>query len=190
MGIELFLAWRYLFKGRSRQLSFISVVSCLGMMLGVATLIIVISVMNGFDSELTDKLLQFNHHITLEKFSGTDVPEICREVAGIEGVENCSPYVTTQIFAKFGEFLYPVFVKGIDLEDKIEFDKVSRFIVSDNGGSGLWVGNGIATRYYFDAAIDYYPLDKSAKIKRAVVRGIFKSDICRVIRKAITEQFL
>ena len=56
-------------KKKEGFLKVISIFSFLGIMLGVATLIIVMSVMNGFRTELTDKILGFNPHITIKPYT-------------------------------------------------------------------------------------------------------------------------
>ena len=56
-------------KKKEGFLKVISIFSFLGIMLGVATLIIVMSVMNGFRTELTEKILGFNPHITIKPYS-------------------------------------------------------------------------------------------------------------------------
>ena len=57
-------------KKKEGFLKVISIFSFLGIMLGVATLIIVMSVMNGFRTELTEKILGFNPHVTIKPYSG------------------------------------------------------------------------------------------------------------------------
>src|SRR5437899_9107889 len=87
---EWMLALRYL-RAR-RQEGFISVnagFSFLGIMLGVATLIIVMAVMNGFRKELLDKILGFNGHLLVQPLESplTDWQEVTEPVARIEGVQ-------------------------------------------------------------------------------------------------------
>ena len=64
LPVELFMALRYL-RPRRAFVSIITVFSFLGVMVGVATLIIVLSVMAGFQQQLTDKIIGFNAHITV-----------------------------------------------------------------------------------------------------------------------------
>ena len=67
--IERIIAFRYL-KPKKKEgfLKIISIFSFLGISLGVAVLIIVMSVMNGFRAELTQKILGFNSHITIKPY--------------------------------------------------------------------------------------------------------------------------
>ena len=71
MGYELFISFRYLRAKRKQVfLSIITFISIAGIFLGVAALIIVLGVMNGFETELRDKILGINSHIVLMKYTG------------------------------------------------------------------------------------------------------------------------
>ncbi len=70
--VELFVGLRYLrAKRRTRFVSFITLISLLGIALGVAALIVILSVMNGFEGELRNRLLSMSAHGTV---SGSDGP--------------------------------------------------------------------------------------------------------------------
>src|SRR5947208_14012687 len=70
LPFELFLALRYL-RPKRTFVSVITLISVIGVMLGVAVLIIVISVMSGFDKQLRDKILGFNAHLRVVKPDST-----------------------------------------------------------------------------------------------------------------------
>ncbi len=175
MRTEIFLAARYIFRGKIRHLSFISMVSCLGVMLGVATLIVVISVMNGFDRDLTDKLLRFNYHINIES-ENREIPlEVIEKVKNTEGVESATLFLQTQIFGKINNHIFPLVVKGIDFEDAAEREIFSRYILEDDAGrDGFYVGVGLANRFFLEDKISYYPLDKKLRLKDSPIKGVFK----------------
>ncbi|GAI04354.1 unnamed protein product, partial [marine sediment metagenome] len=64
MNWELFISWRYFtVKRKERFISLISLISVLGIALGVLALIVIISVMNGFDRELRERIVGVNPHI-------------------------------------------------------------------------------------------------------------------------------
>ena len=66
MKLSLFLASRYIFSNKdSRLLNLISVITIIGITLGVATLIIALSVLNGFEKTLTKKITEFDSHIKI-----------------------------------------------------------------------------------------------------------------------------
>jgi lipoprotein-releasing system permease protein len=103
-SFERMVAMRYL-RAR-RQEGFVSVIavfSLLGIALGVATLIVVMSVMNGFHVELLNKILGFNSHLTLSSSSGnglvTDFDAITGKLRKVPGVASVTPTVQGQVFA-------------------------------------------------------------------------------------------
>jgi lipoprotein-releasing system permease protein len=98
---EWMLAGRYL-RTRRRE-GFVSVIagfSFLGIMLGVATLIVVLSVMNGFRKELLDKIVGINGHIFVAPIESplTDYPEVAARIAAVPGVKRAIPLVEGQAF--------------------------------------------------------------------------------------------
>ena len=99
-AFEWMLAGRYL-RARRRE-GFISVIagfSFLGIMLGVATLIIVMAVMNGFRAELFDKILGLNGHMVVHKIGGnfTDYDDIAARVIKVRGVRHAMPLIEGQV---------------------------------------------------------------------------------------------
>lgn len=112
---EWMIALRYL-RAR-RKTSFVSVIalfSFLGIMLGVATLIVVMSVMNGFHKELLDKIVGINGHIFLQAIDApfTDYDEVTREVATVPGVELAVPMIESPAAASTSNMAFAL-VRGI-----------------------------------------------------------------------------
>ena len=171
---ELFLAWRYLFRGKARHISFIGIVSCLGIALGVATLIVVISVMNGFDRELMDRLIGFNQHLTIECLDQEQLPEIEKEIETWENIETASISLQTQVFAKFDNLILPLVVKGVDFQDKEESQMLYQYITKETASEGFFVGEGLRRRFFILDKIEFYPLNKKLQLQEAMVRGAFK----------------
>ncbi len=106
-AFEWMLAGRYL-RARRKE-TFISVIagfSFLGIMLGVATLIIVMAVMNGFRSELLDKILGINGHLILQAVESplTDYREVAERVSALDGVIAAIPLVEGQALASLEFF--------------------------------------------------------------------------------------
>lgn len=174
---ELYLAKRYLFRGKAKHVSFISIISCLGVALGVAALIIVISVMNGFDNDLMDRLLKFNYHLSAESLDKDLLPKIKNRIDEIKEVESSSIVLQTQVFAKVDKYIVPLMVKGIDLKDKNEIHAFSQYIKKDLKNEGFFVGEGLYERLGLEDTIEYYPLDKDFKLKSGKIRGFFKYGI-------------
>jgi lipoprotein-releasing system permease protein len=104
-GLRACLVARRYLRGARRREGFISVIagfSFIGIMLGVATLIIVMAVMNGFRSELLDKVLGYNGHATAYSALGDPITDFDREVEAlleIPGVVRAMPFVEAQVMA-------------------------------------------------------------------------------------------
>src|SRR5436853_3786035 len=98
LPFELFLALRYLRPKRTFG-SVITVISVVGVMLGVAVLIIVISVMSGFDHQLRDKILGFNAHLRIFKPETTlgHYQDLLRTVSAHPQVKGAAPFVLGQV---------------------------------------------------------------------------------------------
>src|SRR5215210_2815554 len=113
---EWMLAGRYL-RTRRRE-GFVSVIagfSFIGIMLGVATLIVVLSVMNGFRKELIDKIVGINGHIFITAIDSplTDYAEVARRVAAVPGVKRAIPMVEGQAFGSSQYSGSGVLVRGV-----------------------------------------------------------------------------
>lgn len=114
---EWMMAFRYL-RSRRRE-AFISIISWLsffGIMLGVATLIIVMAVMNGFRSELLDKILGINGHLVIQPAGSdlTDYNNLASKIEGVEGVKFAIPFVEGQILASGNGGSVGALVRGMD----------------------------------------------------------------------------
>ena len=119
-AFERLIAFRYL-RAR-RQEGFISVVawfSLVGIMLGVATLIIVMSVMNGFRAELLSRILGLNGHLEVTTGTGA-VPGynvFAAKIAGLDGVVSVTPLVEGQVMATANGAAAGALVRGITAKD-------------------------------------------------------------------------
>ena len=118
---ELVLGWRYTRAGRSTRrngfISFISGVSMLGISLGVAALIIVLSVMNGFQKEVRDRMLGVVSHIEVYGPGGGTLPDTdrtLREVRRNQEVVGAAPFVAAQSLLARGDDMRGAIVRGID----------------------------------------------------------------------------
>ena len=130
---ELQLGWRYTRAGRATRrngfISFISGVSMLGIALGVAALIIVLSVMNGFQKEVRDRMLGVVSHIEIFSRDGQalqSLDEIMAAARKNPEVIGAAPFINTQALIARGEDMKGAIVRGID--PKLEPE------VTDTGG--------------------------------------------------------
>ncbi|QKO22602.1 lipoprotein-releasing ABC transporter permease subunit [Rhodoferax sp. BAB1] len=118
---ELLLGWRYTRAGRATRrngfISFISGVSMLGIALGVAALIIVLSVMNGFQKEVRDRMLGVVSHIEIFSPYGQALPDVAKTLAEVRAnpqVIGAAPFIGTQALLARGEDMKGAIVRGID----------------------------------------------------------------------------
>ena len=119
-SVEWMIAWRYMRARRAE--GFISVIagfSLTGIALGVATLIIVLSVMNGFRIELLDRILGLNGHISVVSSANTlsDYNPLADRVRVVDGVLSVTPLVEGQILATSGSRAAGALVRGLTPED-------------------------------------------------------------------------
>ena len=118
---ELALGWRYTRAGRATRrngfISFISGVSMLGIALGVAALIIVLSVMNGFQKDVRDRMLSVVAHIEIFAPGGAALPDPARTMAEARQnpqVMGAAPFISSQALLARGEDMKGALVRGID----------------------------------------------------------------------------
>ncbi|MBK6008975.1 lipoprotein-releasing ABC transporter permease subunit [Ramlibacter ginsenosidimutans] len=118
---ELVLGWRYTRAGRSTRrngfISFISGVSMLGIALGVAALIIVLSVMNGFQKEVRDRMLGVVSHVEVYGPGGGALPDEQRTLSEVRRnpeVIGAAPFVAAQSLLARGDDMRGSIVRGID----------------------------------------------------------------------------
>lgn len=147
---EWMLALRYL-RARRRE-SFISVISMfslIGVALGVATLIVVMSVMNGFHTTLLDRVLGFSSHIKIFSFQDskvTDFENIAATVREVDGVTRVAPYVEGQVLASAGDAATGVLIRGLTETDLKSLSLVSGNII-EGTLDGFGANTGIAIGY-------------------------------------------
>ena len=118
---EMLLGWRYTRAGRATRrngfISFISAASMLGIALGVAALIIVLSVMNGFQKDVAGRMLSVISHIEVFSPDGGALPDPQRTLAEVRAnpeVVGAAPFVGAQALLARGETMQGAIVRGID----------------------------------------------------------------------------
>jgi lipoprotein-releasing system permease protein len=149
---EWMLSLRYL-RARRREgfISVIALFSFLGIMLGVATLITVMAVMNGFRSELLDKILGLNGHILVQPLDSplTDYEQVAQRIAGIPGVVLAAPMIEGQALASSPFNSTGVQVRGMRAADLARLGSIARNITSGtldgfDQGQAVVVGQRLA----------------------------------------------
>ena len=122
--LEMLIAFRYL-KSKRREgfISVIAIFSFIGIMIGVATLIIVMSVMNGFRFELVNRILGINSHLTIYSRNGqiSNYQDILNSIKNIEQISYSNPIVESKAMISFNNQNSGALIRGIktqDLENK------------------------------------------------------------------------
>lgn len=149
---EWMLSLRYL-RARRKE-GFISIIagfSFLGIMLGVATLIIVMAVMNGFRKELLDKILGLNGHLLIQPLESplTDWQQVAERISGVSGIRLAAPIVEGQALASSPFNASGVLVRGIRSADLEKLSSVAKNIKQGtldgfDQGQGLAIGRRLA----------------------------------------------
>ncbi len=130
LPFSLFLALRYLRPKRTFQ-SVITLLTILGVLIGVMVLVVVISVMNGFDEMWTDKILSFNAHITIDASSAFDAePAWLEDVEAVEGVTGAAPYVQGLAFFNHSGRVFSPLLRGIDPAREARVSRIPEHITA------------------------------------------------------------
>ena len=151
---ERTVAWRYL---RSKKAEgFVSVIagfSFAGIMLGVATLIIVMSVMNGFRAELFSRILGLSGHMNVYSQAGSlyDYETLSETVKKVNGVKSVTPIVEGQVLLSSGPNAGGAMVRGISSEDfknrEILYNGIRGGDIKNFNGFSVAVGSVLAKKY-------------------------------------------
>jgi len=152
---EWMLAARYLRARRAE--GFISVIawfSLLGIMVGVAALIIVMSVMNGLHADLINRILGLNGHIVVQSVSQDigDYPGLTKRLQAMPEVDYVTPVVEGQAMASARNVASGVLVRGVQIKDFLDHSLVSRRLVAGsvdqfNGDDAVLIGSRMAARF-------------------------------------------
>ncbi|MGO4117889.1 lipoprotein-releasing ABC transporter permease subunit [Rhizobium ruizarguesonis] len=189
---ERLVAWRYL-RARRKE-AFISVIagfSFVGIMLGVATLIIVMAVMNGFRTELVSRILGINGHMIVQPSDGpfTDYADLASRLAAVPGVKMALPLVEGQVLASAqAGGSTGALVRGVRAEDLTKLKAVSENIkpgdmVGFASGQGVLIGTRMADQLGLSVGDlitltspdgDITPMGVSPRVKSYKISGLFE----------------
>jgi lipoprotein-releasing system permease protein len=189
--LELFIGLRYTrAKRRNHFISFISLVSMAGIALGVMALIVVISVMNGFDNELRTRILGMVSHATIAGVgeSVRDWPEVIRKTEENPRVLGAAPYTEREAMLQ-GKRVAGALVRGILPDQEPKVSEVGKKMVAGElvdlaaGGFGIVLGKELAYKLGVDVGekvvvyapeIRTTPVGAVPRVKSFTVVGIFE----------------
>ena len=131
MRYELWLGLRYLFaRHRERFISVSAALSIGGMALGVAALLVVLSVMSGFDHDIKEKLVGINAHLMVDTREGAqDIPELMRQLSAMDHVVGVSPFIAGQGMLQLPDRPFGVLVRGMDVEREAQVSRLAEYLV-------------------------------------------------------------
>jgi lipoprotein-releasing system permease protein len=139
MRYELFIGLRYL-RSKKRQafVSVIGLISILGVIIGVMSLNVVLSVMKGFEDELRDKILGVNAHIVVLSYNGAfeDYKEVKNKLLEYDGVLGASPFIYGQGMLVADSNVSGAVIRGIDKDNAGSVTSIQHAI-----GKGSYSGN-------------------------------------------------
>ena len=149
------ISFRYLYHKGSKAPSSQTILTSLGVGFGTAVLIIVLSVMNGFENELQKRILGVIPHVTLESSGGfEDLENISEIILEESNVEAIAPFLSSQVVINSNDVSRGVIIKGTSQQNEISIIP-DNMLVGDlealEGGSNIIVGDSLA--YELNAAI-------------------------------------
>ena len=118
MSFELFVALRYLFSRRKQTFIYIiSLMSILGVAIGVGALVVVLGVYNGLTTDMRDKILGANAHGIVMSYVPSAFehnPDLSQRIRSVEGVTGATPFIYTEVMLSAGGGVKGVVLRGID----------------------------------------------------------------------------
>jgi lipoprotein-releasing system permease protein len=146
LPFELFLALRYL-RPKRTFVSVITLLSVMGVTLGVMVLIVVTSVMSGFQRDLREKVLGFNSHLSIGNGGIVEDPgAVMNTVAQCPGVVGYGPFVTGPVLVEFENRISTPFIRGVDPVREDSMLGLKRYL---KDGEFLLQGEGVMVGWRF-----------------------------------------
>ncbi len=196
MGFEIFIARRYL-KSRRREnfISFISLISIVGIAIGVATLDFVLAMMNGFETEIRQRIIDTTAHITIYSYVGdgfVDWQTLAQKVEEVPGVVATAPHIFYKSVIGSSQANDGIFVKGIIPDEEVKVSRLHENLIAgkldvENLGDslpGILVGRELASTLCVKLKDEVvlaslkqkkFSLTLQPKYKRFRVTGIFET---------------
>jgi len=181
LSYEWFVAKRYLWsKRRHPFVGVVSTISVLGISVGVAALIVVLAVMNGFDEDLKERIIGTRAHLVIEKEGGlADYESLAGKLSLNPLIAGAAPFVEGQALVQKDEWGAGVLVRGVDLDRERTVSKFFSYLTKgslSDREDGVVVGSELARRFRLDIGSKILVLSQSSKKPSAfIVEGLFTS---------------
>lgn len=191
-NVPLFIGLRYMrAKRRNQFISFISAFSLLGMTLGVMALIIVLSVMNGLDREIKNRILSVVPHGFIEQEQGLDDWQtLAGQIGQTKGILGAAPFVSGQVMVSFDGAMDGVELQGVLPSEESKVSIIEEKMIAGHldylqpGEYGIVLGRVLASRLMLttgdklvltSADINITPLGAFARSRSFTLVGIFEA---------------
>jgi lipoprotein-releasing system permease protein len=181
MNLEFWIAWRYLITRRKEKfLSLIGIIAVLGVVVGVAALVVVTAVMSGFSQDLRDKIIGSFSHLTITANSGIEHPQgIINQIRSIPEIKGTSTFIDGQALVRDGKVIFGIKIKGIDPKTISQVSKVQDYLIygqlSQLDTNGVIVGRELARLLGLNLGSSLSLQVSPRKIHNLTVSGIFSS---------------
>ena len=128
--VSIFIGVRYTLARRlSRSVSFISAIAIIGLVLGISLLILVLSVMNGFDKELRERILNIIPQVSLYHIDGvSDWQQLRQQLLGTSNVIGIAPFVQLQGMVTAHETVEPALIYGVSSDYETEVSIINHYL--------------------------------------------------------------
>lgn len=196
MNFSYYIAKRHLLgHHKIGFISFISIFSVIGLAVGVAALILTISILNGFEKELKSKLVNFDAHIRLNVLysaSADSIQKVEENLQDIDEIKHIVPYIQRQVIIRNKNLTDGVILEGIDPDKIGNSINISRFITqgdvifkTENGKDGVVIGEKLGHKLDLEIGDKVYlfvihgvkGIGSRPKIGTFVVTGFYDSGI-------------
>ncbi len=196
MKFERFIAIRYLFaREKNKFISFVSLFSICGIFIGVAALIIVLSVMNGFENEIRTQILDMTAHLSIYSHSKANISnwrELKEKLASFDFIKDSSPFIQEKIAISTRDYNDGIMLRGVDTETELKVNNIGEKMVAGSffgeeytGLPPIVLGSSIASRLgvITGDTVFVFSLKNSSqllgfvspKVKKFVVGGLFET---------------
>ena len=179
MKMIFWIAWRYLWtKRKERFVSLISVISILGVAIGVAALIIVLAVMSGFDKDLKEKIIGNYSHIVIEApFPICDYTRIIQDINKLEHISASAPFIQNQAFLEAPQQNRGILVRGIDLNLESRVTDIERYLgqKTRDFNKGVFIGKELSGILGLDTGDELTLINPEGGRISAKISGLFNS---------------
>jgi lipoprotein-releasing system permease protein len=183
MRAEFFISVRYLLtKRKEKFLSFISLISVLGIAIGVTALIVVLAVMTGFDRDLHQKIVGNYSDITLTGMKPLDQERFASVAETLKSwphVKAFSPYLAGQVLVKEGSRFIAVTLKGVRPESEVRVSRAGEYLLNarmeDLKPGEVFAGKELAASFGFTVGSTITVFSPQGKEHTLKVAGLFAS---------------